>query len=61
MMMQVITGMSGQTLILNKWEREDGIEDKVTHNYQETLPVDLPLQRDGVPIEEVIGVPISQP
>ena len=31
------------------------------HNYQETLPVDFPLQGEGVLIRQVNRVPISQP
>ena len=42
-------------------EVQDGIEHKAPHNYQQTLPVDLPLQWEGVLIEEANGVPISQP
>ena len=60
--MQVIVGLSRGMLILNEWvEVENSKEDKVPHNYQETRPVDLPLQREGVPIGEANGVPISQP
>ena len=62
MVMQVIMGLSRRTLVLNVWvEVESGIEDKVPHNCQETLLVDLPLQGEGVSIKEVIGVPSSQP
>ena len=49
-------------LIFNMWvEVEDSVEDKAPYNYQETLPVSIPLQGKGVLIEEVIGVLISQP
>ena len=41
----VIMRLSGRTLTLNVWvEVEDSVEHKVLHDYQETLPVDLPLQ-----------------
>ena len=60
MAMWVIVGLSGGMLILNVWvEVEDGVEDMVPHDYWETLPIDLPLQAEGVPIEEAHGVPIS--
>ena len=37
-------GNSRGMLILNVWvEVEDGVEDKVPHDYQETLLVDLSL------------------
>ena len=49
-------------LVLNIWvEVEDGVEYKVPHDYEETLPVDLPLQEEGVQIGEVNRIPISQP
>ena len=58
--MQVIVGLSRGVLILNESvEVENSKEDKVPHNYQETLPVDIPLQREGVSIGEANGVPIS--
>ena len=45
MVKQVVMGLSGGKLILNVWiEVEDGVEDKVPHNYWETLLVDLPFQ-----------------
>ena len=60
--MWVIMGLSREMLILNMWvEVEDSVEDRVAHDYQETLLVDLPLQGEGVLIKEVIRVPISQP
>ena len=62
MVMWVIVGLSGGILVLNmQIEAEASVEDKVPHNYQKTLLVDLPLQEGRVPIEEVTGVPISQP
>ena len=62
MVMQVIGGLSKGILILNVWvEVENGIEDKALHDYQETLLVDLPFQREGVPIKEAIRAHISQP
>ena len=62
MVMWVITGLSRGMLILNVWvEVEDGIEDNVPNDYWETLPVDFPLQGQGVPIKKVNRVPISQP
>ena len=58
-MKQVIMG---RMLVLSMWvEVEDGIEDRVPHDYWETLPVDLPLQEEGVQSREVNRVPISQP
>ena len=51
MVMQVIIGLSGEILILSMWvEVEVGVEDKVPHDYQETLLVGLPLLEKGVPI-----------
>ena len=45
-------------LILSVWvEVEDSIEDKVPHDYWETLPVDLPLQEEGVQIGEQMEFP----
>ena len=62
MVKQLIVGLSRGMLVINVWvEVEDSIEDKVPHNYQETLLVGLPLQGEGVLIREVSGVPISQP
>ena len=62
MVMLVIIGLSREMLVLSIWvEVEDGIEDKVSHDYQETLSVDLPFQGEGGLIEEAIGDPISQP
>ena len=53
-------GLSRRKLILSIWiEVEDSIEEKVPHNYQETLPVDLPLQEEGVLIGEWSEVPIN--
>ena len=55
-------GLGGGMLIFSVWlEVEDGIEDKVPHGNQETLPVGLSLQEEGVQIREVYGVLISQP
>ena len=54
-------GLSRETVVLNMWvEVEDGVEDRVAHDYQETLLVDV-LHQGGVPVEEAIRVPISQP
>ena len=58
MAMCVIVGLSTVMLILNVWIE---VEDKVPHDYWETLPVDLPLQGEGVLMKEAIRVPISQP
>ena len=53
--MWVIVGLSGGMLVLNVWaEVEDSVEDKASHNYQETFWVDLPLQGEGVQIRDVI-------
>ena len=58
----VIMGLSGGMLVLSVWVGvEDGVEDRVPHNYWETLLVDLPLQGEGVQIGEVSRVPISWP
>ena len=62
MMKWVVMGLSGRKLILSIWvEVEDGMEDKVPHDYEETLLVDPPLQEEGVQIGEVSGVPIRWP
>ena len=59
---QVIMGLSGGTFVLNVWvEVEDAMEDKASHNNQETPQVDLPLQEKGVLIRKVNGIPISWP
>ena len=55
-------GTEWRNTFLNVWlEVEDDIEDKVPHDYQETLLLDLPLQGEGVLIGEVNGDPISWP
>ena len=57
----IIIRLSGRMVILSSWvEVEDGVEDEVPHNYQETLPVDLPLQEEGVQIMEANRVHICQ-
>ena len=60
MVMWVIMGLSGEMLILSMWvEVEDVIEDKAPQDCWYMLLVDLLLQGEGVPIEEVIRVTIS--
>ena len=59
MMKQVIIKLSKRILVLRM--QVEGEEDKVPHDYQETLLVDFPLQEEGVQIREEDGVPISQP
>ena len=60
MVMWLIMGLSRDMLVLSIWvEAEDCIEDKAPHDYQETLPVDVPLSGEWVLIDEVIRLPIS--
>ena len=58
MVMQEITRLSREILILILWvEVENGIVEKVPHNYGETLLVDLPLQREGVQSRKQLKFP----